>query len=127
MGRVPPVGAANGALRTDQSSRTSEVALSKRKKWLTGQSDAFRAAVNGAPLEECLDILIHTAIDQVDGTRQCAFYIANDEGTELRHVVGMSDDHARYLDGFVSGLAIDAGEPVIAPDVRGEPRWQSWL
>ena len=104
-----------------------------REKWLAGQSGAFKAAVNGAPLEESLGILIQTAIDQV-GADRCAFYIANGEGTELKHVVGMPEDYARKVDGFVigkeslaCGLAAGTARPVITPDVREEPRWQRWL
>jgi two-component sensor histidine kinase len=102
-----------------------------RESWLIGQSEAFKAAVNGAPLEESLGILIQTAIDQV-GADRCAFCIANEEGTELKHVVGLPDEYARLVDGFVTGkdspargLAAGTAKPLITADVK-EPRWEPW-
>ena len=125
MAEVPSVGAGGGASGTDQLSGAS--ALSNRERWLTGQADVFRAAVNGAPLEECLDILIANAIDQVEGTSQCAFYLANEDGTELRQVAGVSEDLARHLDGFVRRQATETGEPVITPDLRQKLCQEPWV
>lgn len=115
-------------------SRAKAAVVERREAWLTGQKEAFKAAVNGAPLETSLRILIGVAIDQVAGTSRCAFYLANDEGTELSHLVGMPDSYAREVEGFkigpdslACGLAIGTAVPVITPDVREEPRWRPWL
>ena len=94
-----------------------------REAWISGQNEAFKAAINGAPLKASLEILIQTAIRQLGGEARCAFYIVNDDGRTLHHLVGLSDDFARHVDGFPIGTAA----PVITPDVHQEPRWQPWL
>ena len=101
--------------------------------WLTAQRDAFQAAMDGAPLETSLGILIRAAVEQAGDGRRCAFYIANSAATELRHVVGMSEGYARCVEGFKispeslsCGLAVATGEPVLTRDVHSEPRWQDW-
>jgi PAS domain S-box-containing protein len=107
--------------------------LRRNEAWLAAQKDAFQAAVNDAPLEEVLAFLISAAIGQMDANARCAFYIANSDGTELRHVVGMPESYARHVDGFkigleslACGLAVGAGQPVITPDVLRESRWTPW-
>jgi PAS domain S-box-containing protein len=114
--------------------KRGEAALRRSEAWLAGQKEAFQAAVNGAPLAEALGILIRTAIEQTDGNARCAFYSVNREGTKLHHVVGMSEDYARHVEGFkvspdslACGLAVATGEPVITPDVFLEPRWKPLL
>ncbi|HKT95365.1 MAG TPA: GAF domain-containing protein [Paraburkholderia sp.] len=93
--------------------------------------DVLQAAMNGAPLETSLGILIRTLVSQADDDRRCAFYIA--DGNVLRHVVGMTASYAHCVDGFrispeslACGLAVATGKPVITPDVLEEPRWQPW-
>ncbi|MGH1574309.1 GAF domain-containing protein [Methylobacterium sp. P31] len=112
----------------------TEGALRRSEAWLVGQKEAFQAAMNGAPLEASLAILIDTAIQQAESARRCAFYIADAEGKTLRHVVGMPDAYARCVNGFeispaslACGLAIAKGEPVVTADVQEEPRWEPWL
>jgi PAS domain S-box-containing protein len=102
--------------------------------WLSAQRDAFQAAVNDAPLAEALGFLIRAAIEQMDGNARCTFYIANSEGTELHHVVGMPESCAWHVDAFkidfeslARGSAVATGQPVITPDVLLEPRWTPWL
>ena len=113
--------------------RETERLLRRNQGWLAGQRGAFQAAVNGAPLEEALGILVRTATDQMAGNARCAFYMANREGTELRHVVGMPNPDARDVEGFrigldspACGLAVATGEPVFTHDVIEEPRWAAW-
>ena len=108
--------------------------LHRSEAWLSAQRDAFRAAVNDAPLAEALGFLIRAAIEQIDGDARCGFYIADSEGTELRHVVGMPDAYARHVEGFkigldslACGLAVATKRPVITADVELEPRWAPWL
>lgn len=122
------------ALGSGRAARREGTAPTQRENWLAGQNEAFRAAIDGAPLERSLDILISTAIVQVSGTKACAFYIANEEGTELRHVAGMPDPHSRQVDGseigsdsLPSSLAISLAEPIIIADIREEQRWHAWL
>jgi PAS domain S-box-containing protein len=114
--------------------RETERLLRRNQELLAGQKGAFQAAVNGAPLEEALGILVRTATEQMAGNARCAFYVANREGTELRHVVGMPESYARDIEGFrigleslACGLAIATGEPIFTHDVIEEPRWAAWL
>jgi PAS domain S-box-containing protein len=108
--------------------------IRRSEAWLSAQKDAFQAAVNDAPLAEALGYLIRAAIEQMNGNARCAFNIANNERTELRHVVGMPESFARHVEGFkigldslACGLAVATGQPVITPDVLLEPRWAPWL
>ena len=114
----------------DPVHRPADAAPTRRESWLAGQNQAFKAAVNGAPLEQSLEILISTAIDQVEGTSRCAFYILNEDGTDLTHLLGMPESYAEKVRGLKLGpdtLAVGVAEPVITPDVREEPRWKPWL
>jgi PAS domain S-box-containing protein len=117
------------ALREIQELRRSEA-------WLAAQKEAFQAAMDGAPLEQSLGILVRTAVDQVKDSMQCGFWIADDSRTGLHHVVGLPEDYARRIDGFpigldsfACGLAVATGQPVITPNVDDEPRWKPmrWL
>ncbi|MEM5328855.1 CheR family methyltransferase [Paraburkholderia sp. JHI2823] len=109
----------------------AESALRLNEAWLSAQNEAFKSAMNGASLDASLGILIRALVTQADDARRCAFYIA--DGDVLRHVVGMSDDYARCVDGFrispeslACGLAVATGTPVITRDVLLEPRWEPW-
>jgi signal transduction histidine kinase/DNA-binding response OmpR family regulator len=110
-----------------------ENALRDNAAWLAAQNDAFRAAVNNEPLAVSLDILTHAAVDQMQGLARCAFFIANAQQTELRHVAGMSEDYASSVGGvpidensLACGLAAHRREAVITPDVNTDPRWKDW-
>ena len=123
-----------GACTDITSRKNAEESLRESELWLAGQKQAFQAAVDGSPLSESLDMLIRMAIRQFRGEARCAFYIANAAGTELRHVVGMPEEYARYVDGFkigpeslACGLAVHIGEPRITPDVCEDPSWRPWL
>jgi PAS domain S-box-containing protein len=112
----------------------ADTALRQGKAWLAGQNAAFRAAMNGEPLEVALGILIRTAIEQAESERRCAFYIADGASGTLRHVVGMPEAYARHVNGFVisaeslsCGLAAALREPILTVDVEREPRWAPWL
>jgi PAS domain S-box-containing protein len=112
----------------------AERALRRAERWLSGEEDAFQAAMDGEPLEKSLSILIRTALEEVDNDRRCAFFIANAARTELRHVVGMPESYARQVDGFkigldslACGLAAATGQPVITPDIDKEPQWEPCL
>lgn len=107
--------------------------LRESEALLAGQNDAFQAAVSGASLDRSLSALCHTATAHFHDAR-CAFYIANANGAELRHVVGMPDHYTECIDGFkigddslACGLAAYTGQPVITSDVALEPRWKPWL
>jgi CRP-like cAMP-binding protein len=85
-------------------------------------------------LVSSLDVLVRAAIEHSEGEARAAFYIADDMGTKLHHVVGMSQSYARRVDGFAispeslaCGLAAATHLPVITPDVVQEPRWKPWL
>ena len=134
MNDVHPPGVPTRNSDTAEPGAGEDATLSKRERWLAGQNESFRSAINGAPLEQSLNILISNAIEQVDGTSKCAFYVANKEGTELHHVAGMPDGAAHRVDRIkigedapACGRAVHLAEPVITVDVREEPRWKPWL
>src|SRR6478609_447614 len=68
-------------------------ARSPRGAWLHGQNRAFRAALDGAPLETSLGLLIETATVHLGEGARCAFFMGDPAGETPRHVVGMSDSY----------------------------------
>ncbi len=68
-----------------------ERALQESEAWLAAQKEAFRAAVNGEPLDTSLDILARTAAAQVGGGAHCAFYVADASGSDLHPVSSMPE------------------------------------
>ncbi len=123
-----------GACTDITSRKHAEELLRESELWLTGQKQAFQAAVNGSPLADSLEMLLRTAIKQYRSEAKCAFYIANAAGTELEYVLGMPEEYVRSMDGLklgpespAYGLAVDVDEPRITPDVCEDPRWKPWL
>ena len=49
-------------------------ALRRTAAWVAGQKAAFQAAMDGAPLQTSLGILIRTAIEQAEDDRRCGFF-----------------------------------------------------
>lgn len=106
--------------------------LRERETWLSGQRQAFESALSDAPLAESLGILVVTAIAALGSGVRPAFYLANTDGTALRHIVGMSDESAQAFGGLVAGsgslaCGLAAGQAVLTADVRNDPRWEPWL
>jgi two-component sensor histidine kinase len=112
----------------------AEEVLHEREAWLAGQRDALEAALNDAPLETSLGLLVRTATDRLGHGVRGAFYLANIEARTLHHVVGMPAGYAEAVDGFPigpeslsCGLAVHTGQPVLTSDVANEPLWKPWL
>lgn len=87
-----------------------------------------------ASLAQRLEVLVHAAIEHADGKARAAFYLADEAGTELHHVIGMTDAYAQCVNGFAigerslaCGLAVARQQPIVTPDVNEEPRWKPWL
>jgi signal transduction histidine kinase/DNA-binding response OmpR family regulator len=120
-------------VRLARERRAATDALRDREAWLGGQRKALEAALNGAPLEAALGVLVRTATDGLgDGTR-AAFYLTNGDDTSLHHVVGMTAAYAAAVDGFkigpeslACGLAMYTGNPVLTADVTADARWGPW-
>ncbi|CAD6545158.1 Sensor histidine kinase RcsC [Paraburkholderia hiiakae] len=111
-----------------------ETVLRDTAAWVAAQKEAFQAAVNNAPLAVSLDVLTKAAVRQMGARARCAFYLANAEQTELRHVTGMGAEYAASVesfriaaDSFSCGLAAYTRQPVITPDVTEDPSWKEWL
>jgi PAS domain S-box-containing protein len=107
--------------------------MRERESWMRGQSRALAAAVDSAPLQESLGVLVSTAVEAMGPDVRAAFYLANGDKTSLHHVVGMSDEYAEQVDGLrigpeslACGLATHTGEPVVTTDVHDDPRWVPW-
>jgi len=96
--------------------------------------EAFQAAVDGASLEFSLDLLIDGVIDRSENAGEyAAFYILNENGTELQPVFQAGNMPLGYLlemrssgEGEVSPLfelAAASGKPVFVNDVYENPQW----
>jgi CheY-like chemotaxis protein len=123
-------------LRTVVERAQAAAALRENEAWLTGQKEAFQMAIDGAPLEASLDILLRTATARAGEGVRAAFYIVDADGTCLHPVSATGGMPASYLcqvDGFqigadslACGLAVASGIPIITRDVCEEPRWAPW-
>ena len=113
--------------------RKADDAVRANAAWLVGQKQAFQSALNGEPLEASLGSLIRAAVDSLGEGARAAFYLSDDRGETLRHVVGMPPEYAEAVESFrigpeslACGLATATGKPVITPDVMEDPRWETW-
>jgi signal transduction histidine kinase/chemotaxis response regulator CheB len=111
----------------------AEAALRESEARLAGLKEAFQAAIDGAPLEESLGVLVRTAVEQTGPGARGAFYLADSTQSELLHVVGMPASYAECVDGFrigadslACGLAVYTGRPIVTPDVNEAPEWEPW-
>ncbi|MFT3788415.1 MAG: CheR family methyltransferase [Tepidisphaeraceae bacterium] len=111
----------------------AETALRDREVWLRGQRGAMEVALNGAPLDVSLGHLVDTAVEALGPGTRAAFYLADESGQTLHHLVGMGAEYAQAVDGFkigtdslACGLATSSGKAVITPDVQKDPRWLPW-
>ena len=111
----------------------TEAELREREAWMTGQKEAMQAAMDGEPLSTSLGILVRTATHELGDGVRAAFYLVDPEGKRLNHVVGMGNEYAKEVSGFLigpeslaCGLAAATGTPVLTSDVREEPRWEPW-
>jgi hypothetical protein len=65
-----------------------------------GYARRSEVAENRSSLADMLDVLVGAAIEQTEGKARAAFYLADPSGAELRHIIGMPQAYARYVDGF---------------------------
>jgi PAS domain S-box-containing protein len=114
--------------------KRAEEALREREAWLAHQREALEAALNSAPPETSLGVLVRAATGKLGQGVRAAFYLADPEGAELRHIVGMPAAYAEAVDSFkispeslACGLAMHTGLPVLTSDVTEEPLWAPWL
>lgn len=112
----------------------TDAALRERESLLAGQTAAMQAAMNGAPLAVSLGELVRAVTEQLGTDARAAFYLADEAGKLLHHLVGMSDDYAAVTDGIqisaesvACGLAAATGQAVLTADVLDDPRWKPWL
>jgi PAS domain S-box-containing protein len=98
------------------------------------QREALQAALGHEPLATSLGALTRSAVRQLGPGTRAAFYLADEQGTSLHHVVGMPEAYAQAVDGFPigpeslsCGLATHTGQPVLTADVTKEPAWAQWL
>ncbi|SAK87325.1 integral membrane sensor hybrid histidine kinase [Caballeronia calidae] len=107
--------------------------LREQTHWINGQREALEAAVNGEPLATSLGILIRVVTASLGQGARAAFYLADEAGKVLHHIVGMGAEYAAAVDGFAigpeslaCGLATHTGEAIITVDVQEDPRWAPW-
>lgn len=108
--------------------------LQDREVWFSGQRRAFSSALNDAPLQETLGILVDTATCALGEGTRTAFFLTGPDGGSLHHLVGMPDDYALAVDGLEvgpeslsCGLAAHIGQPVLTADVYLDPLWAPWV
>ena len=120
----------------DRTRQHAEVSsrLQAREAWLAGQKDAFQAAVNGAPLDACLAMLVRTAVEHTETDVRCAFHLVDRQQTGPRQLSDPREAGAAPADGFdipsnspACIWARSMGRPLITPDVAEDPRWKRWL
>jgi len=117
--------------------KQAEEALRANEVRLSGQKDAFEAAVDGASIGSSLQILVRTAMEQVGGDTRAAFFRVDEAGTGLHAIEGagaMPESYGRAVDGLpigpVSpscGLAAHLGRAVIVGDVTRCALWKPWV
>jgi hypothetical protein len=102
--------------------KRAEEVLREREAWLASQREALQAALNGAALEKTLGVLVRSATDDLSQGTRAAFFLANEKGRTLHHVVGMSAEYAEAVDSFkigpdalACGLATHTSQPVPQP------------
>ena len=127
------------AIRTSEAMERAraEEALRVNEKRLRGQKEAFQAAIDGAPLQESLRILVRMVSEETAGAARTAFYIADGDLTCLHPVPGAGDmpqSYSKLVDRFpiaqdslACGLACTTGRPVLTRDVFEEPLWKPWV
>lgn len=139
--RVIPIINANGAVQQwvglaveIQPRAITEAALRRSEAILEGQKQAFQAAMNGQPLSESLAALVQTVVDLYRGAARAAFYTIPPGKEGLYHLVGMTEEYAREIAGFVigpdsvaCGRTMHIGSPVITHDVEADPRWKDFV
>jgi GAF domain-containing protein len=86
-----------------------------------------------AALQEVLEGLVGVAVKRSEGEAQAAFYMADDGGTGLHRIAGMSTAYGAYTAGFkigpqsiACGLAAATRRPVITGDITQDPAWRDW-
>lgn len=120
----------SSADRTPEDRRTSQE-WRERERWVVGQRRAFEAALGDAPLAYSLGILSDTVAEIFGVGVRAAFYLTDDEGSSLHHVVGMPARYAEAVDGFRGGPetlpSSHVAEPSLTADVRQDVRWKAWV
>lgn len=120
-------------MRGEADKSGGSLGLARKEAWLSGQREALSAALDERSLPESLGILVRTATQGFGSGTRAAFYLANQQGTALHHVVGMTPAYAKAVDGFPigpeslsCGLAVHTGKPILTADVNEEPLWAEW-
>ncbi len=117
--------------------KQAEEALRANEARLSGQKDAFEAAVDGASIGTSLQILVRTAMEQVGGDMRAAFFRVDEAGTGLHAIDGagaMPESYGRAVDGLPigpgspsCGLAAHLRRAVIVGDITKDPLWKPWV
>lgn len=93
---------------------------------IQGQREAMEVALKGGSLAASLGVLVDAAREQYGDGVRAAFYLANEDRTRLRHIVGMPDGNAEDMDGFALTGAWLGIDPILTTDVMTDPQWLPW-
>jgi PAS domain-containing protein len=99
---------------------------------LAGQNRALQLALSNAPLAQVLEVLVHTAETQSDGSFVCSILLLDEEGKHLRHGAAPSIPAAynAAIDGIEigpkvgsCGTAAHFGHAIYVTDIERDPLW----
>ncbi len=108
----------------------AEEALSQNEAVLEGQKRALEQIVQGAPIKEVLETLVHTAEAEADGRAVASILLL--EGDRLRQGAAPSlpDSYNSAIDGIQIGPEIGTccaaaalGRMIVTPDIEQSPGW----
>jgi PAS domain S-box-containing protein len=112
----------------------ADIMVHENESRFKGQKEAFQAAIDGATLDVCLDLLVGTIVHHTaDSGERAAFYILEEDGSCLHPVFHAGNMHQAYLqhiNSYTPGtdpqpweLATATGRTVIIGDVNEKHQW----
>ncbi|WP_255429633.1 GAF domain-containing protein [Ramlibacter albus] len=110
----------------------ADATSAKSSSLLTGQNHALELAVGGAPLAEVLEVLVHTAETQSEGSFAGSILLMSEDGKHLLHGAAPSlpDAYNAAIDGIAigprvgsCGTAAHFGHAIYVTDIARDPLW----
>lgn len=102
---------------------------------LTGHNRALELALRGAPLAEVLELLVHTAETQSDGSFVGSILLLDEDGKHLRHGAAPSlpQAYCRAIDGIAIGPGVGScgtaahfGHAIVVTDIENDVLWKDF-
>lgn len=102
---------------------------------LAGQNQALQLALGGSPLREVLEVLVHTAESQSNGSFLGSILLLDEDGKHLRHGAAPSlpDAYNAAIDGIEIGPSVGScgtaahfGHSIYVADIARDPLWANF-